>query len=53
MAEDLKKMYRTIMDDPFPARMEVSFVDESPKHAAGIRRKRLEQNRKRRRQFRS
>jgi len=26
MAEDLKKMYRTIMDDHFPPEMEVSFV---------------------------
>jgi phosphoribosylaminoimidazolecarboxamide formyltransferase/IMP cyclohydrolase len=29
MAEDLKKMYRTIMDDHFPPRMEISFVDQS------------------------
>jgi len=28
MAEDLKKMYRTIMDDHFPAGMEISFVDK-------------------------
>ncbi|OGP59283.1 MAG: IMP cyclohydrolase [Deltaproteobacteria bacterium RBG_13_61_14] len=28
MAEDLKKMYRTIMDDHFPPRMEVSFIAE-------------------------
>jgi len=28
MAEDLKKMYRTIMDDHFPPRMEIAFVDE-------------------------
>ncbi|UCD77771.1 MAG: IMP cyclohydrolase [Desulfobacterales bacterium] len=28
MAEDLKKMYRTIMDDHFPPQMEISFVDE-------------------------
>ncbi len=28
MAEDLKKMYRTIMDDHFPPRMEISFVEE-------------------------
>ena len=28
MAEDLKKMYRTIMDDHFPSQMEISFVDE-------------------------
>ncbi len=28
MAEDLKKMYRTIVDDHFPPRMEISFVDE-------------------------
>ena len=28
MAEDLKQMYRTIMDDRFPPRMEVSFIDQ-------------------------
>ena len=28
MAEDLKKMYRTVMDDHFPPRMEISFVDK-------------------------
>ena len=28
MADDLKKMYRTIMDDHFPAQMEISFVDQ-------------------------
>jgi phosphoribosylaminoimidazolecarboxamide formyltransferase/IMP cyclohydrolase len=28
MSEDLKKMYRTVMDDHFPPKMEVSFVDE-------------------------
>jgi phosphoribosylaminoimidazolecarboxamide formyltransferase/IMP cyclohydrolase len=27
MSPDLKKMYRTIMDDHFPPRMEISFVD--------------------------
>jgi len=27
MAEDLKKMYRTIVEDHFPAQMEISFVD--------------------------
>ncbi len=27
MAQDLKKRYRTIMDDHFPLGMEVSFVD--------------------------
>ncbi|MBN1930079.1 MAG: IMP cyclohydrolase [Desulfobacterales bacterium] len=27
MAEDLKKMYQTIMDDHFPPRMEISFID--------------------------
>jgi phosphoribosylaminoimidazolecarboxamide formyltransferase/IMP cyclohydrolase len=27
MAEDLKKMYRTIMDDQFPPNMEITFVD--------------------------
>ena len=29
MAEDLKKMYRTIMDDQFPPKMEISFVEEN------------------------
>ena len=28
MPEDLKKMYRTIMDDHFPPKMEISFVDQ-------------------------
>ncbi len=28
MAEDLKKMYRTVMDDHFPPNMEISFVDQ-------------------------
>ncbi len=28
MAEDLKKMYRTIMDDHFPPKMEISFSDD-------------------------
>lgn len=28
MAEDLKKIYRTIMDDHFPPKMEISFVNE-------------------------
>jgi phosphoribosylaminoimidazolecarboxamide formyltransferase/IMP cyclohydrolase len=27
MAEDLKKMYRTIVDDHFPTQMEVSFIE--------------------------
>jgi phosphoribosylaminoimidazolecarboxamide formyltransferase/IMP cyclohydrolase len=27
MAEDLKKMYRTVMDDHFPSKMEISFVE--------------------------
>jgi phosphoribosylaminoimidazolecarboxamide formyltransferase/IMP cyclohydrolase len=27
MAEDLKKMYKTIMDDHFPPQMEISFID--------------------------
>jgi phosphoribosylaminoimidazolecarboxamide formyltransferase/IMP cyclohydrolase len=27
MAEDLKKMYRTVMDDHFPSKMEISFID--------------------------
>ena len=31
MAEDLKKMYRTIMDDHFPSKMEVSFIDDDDK----------------------
>ncbi len=29
MSEDLKAMYRTIVDDNFPAQMEISFVSES------------------------
>ncbi|NVL91028.1 MAG: IMP cyclohydrolase [Desulfobacterales bacterium] len=29
MAEDLKKMYKTIMDDHFPPNMEISFVEGS------------------------
>lgn len=29
MTQDLKKMYRTIMDDHFPPRMEISFVEGS------------------------
>ncbi|MCW8799485.1 MAG: IMP cyclohydrolase, partial [Desulfobacter sp.] len=29
MADDLKKMYRTIMDDHFPPKMEISFVDQN------------------------
>jgi phosphoribosylaminoimidazolecarboxamide formyltransferase / IMP cyclohydrolase len=29
MAEDLKKMYRTIMDDHFPPKMEISFIDKN------------------------
>jgi phosphoribosylaminoimidazolecarboxamide formyltransferase/IMP cyclohydrolase len=29
MAEDLKQMYRTIMDDNFPPRMEISFVADN------------------------
>jgi len=29
MAEDLKKMYRTIMDDHFPPKVEISFIDEN------------------------
>jgi len=28
MAEDLKKMYKTIMDDHFPPNMEISFIDQ-------------------------
>ncbi|MDJ0781673.1 MAG: IMP cyclohydrolase [Desulfosarcinaceae bacterium] len=29
MAEDLKQMYRTILGDHFPPRMEISFIDDS------------------------
>jgi phosphoribosylaminoimidazolecarboxamide formyltransferase/IMP cyclohydrolase len=29
MAEDLKKMYRTVMDDHFPPNMEISFADRN------------------------
>lgn len=29
MTEDLKKMYRTIMDDRFPERVEISFVEKN------------------------
>ena len=29
MTDDLKKMYRTIMDDHFPPHMEISFVDQA------------------------
>jgi phosphoribosylaminoimidazolecarboxamide formyltransferase / IMP cyclohydrolase len=29
MSDDLKKMYKTIMDDHFPSRMEIAFVDEN------------------------
>jgi phosphoribosylaminoimidazolecarboxamide formyltransferase/IMP cyclohydrolase len=29
MAEDLKKMYRTVMEDHFPSKMEISFVDQN------------------------
>jgi len=29
MPEDLKKMYKTIVEDPFPPKMEISFIDES------------------------
>jgi len=29
MVEDLKKMYRTIMDDHFPPKMEISFIDDA------------------------
>ncbi len=27
MSHDLKKMYKTIMDDHFPSRMEIAFVE--------------------------
>ena len=29
MAEDLKRMYRTVMDDHFPSQMTISFGDQS------------------------
>jgi len=29
MANDIKQMYKTIMDDHFPPRMEISFIDEN------------------------
>ena len=29
MAEDLKKMYRTVMDDHFPSRISISFDDQT------------------------
>ena len=29
MAEDLKKMYRTVMDDHFPPRITISFGDQT------------------------
>jgi len=29
MADDLKKMYKTIVDEHFPPRMEISFIDET------------------------
>jgi phosphoribosylaminoimidazolecarboxamide formyltransferase/IMP cyclohydrolase len=29
MTDDIKQMYKTIMDDKFPPRMEISFVDEN------------------------
>ncbi len=28
MPEDLKKMYRTIVEDPFPPKMEISFIED-------------------------
>ena len=31
MAQDLKKMYKTIVQDHFPPKMEISFTDESDK----------------------
>lgn len=31
MAEDLKKMYKTIMDDNFPPKMEISFIEDGGK----------------------
>ena len=36
MAEDLKKAYRTIMEDHFPPRMEVCFIDEDGKRSTLI-----------------
>jgi len=29
MVEDLKRMYRTIVEDPFPPKMEISFIEEN------------------------
>lgn len=29
MADDLKKMYKTIVDEHFPPRMEIAFIDET------------------------
>lgn len=33
MAKDLKAMYKTVMDDHFPRKMEISFIDESGKRS--------------------
>ncbi len=33
MAKDLKAMYKTVMDDHFPRKMEISFVDEGGKRS--------------------
>ena len=35
MADDLKKAYRTIMDDHFPPRMEISFIDGEQRTTLG------------------
>ena len=29
MTDDLKKMYKTIVDEHFPPRMEIAFIDEN------------------------
>ncbi len=33
MAKDLKAMYKTVMDDHFPRKMEISFIDEGGKRS--------------------
>ena len=34
MAEDLKKMYRTIVQDHFPPRMEIAFIADDDQRQA-------------------
>ena len=45
MAEDLKKMYRTIMDDHFPPKMEISFVDRDRRQTLFLRKGHLDHRR--------